>query len=504
MIQRAQSYKCPFCRKTVKVSDLILSDDIKFLKEIKEMTKSLKISKDICPIHQKKVEYYCKTCSEGACSLCLIEEKGGHNVATHNIEDMEARNKYLLLDKLIGVKNDIVRLSLLSNKIKHMIQRKKNQGNSSKQLSSEEKAKTDKDIKILKQAEENIKKKISLFTLGKVENYLKMDNISEKSKKDLIMEINTFNFYTIKNDNINYHLSFSEHYFTKSEVPITSMCLMDDNKLAVSYVDCKIRLMNMEIFSCEDLIITKHSSTINHISKLNNGDLISSSSDKTIKIFRIIKRENSCIATLLGHSGSVLKAEQISCGRICSCSEDKTLKIWNEEFQCIATLKAHSSVPNCFIELKISNCILSGSTFGELIVWSGNNFGYNRNIQHICCNSKNCMVETLEGKILIASDKQVFILGKNFDILDTISFSFKITCMARLDEEFFKIKNLAIGGDNGKIISFDFASKLTLEENNVSKSKIINDIIFYNGFLYYSCNYNTLNKINIPLEIVPC
>ena len=70
---------------------------------------------------------------------------------------------------------------------------------------------------------------------------------------------------------------------------------------------------------------------------LPNGNIVSGSSDKTIKIGN--SSSFKLIATLIGHSAAVFALTILHNGNIVSGSEDNTIKIWESiTFDCIATL----------------------------------------------------------------------------------------------------------------------------------------------------------------------
>ena len=81
-----------------------------------------------------------------------------------------------------------------------------------------------------------------------------------------------------------------------------------------------------------------------------NGDLISRSDDKTIKIWN--QKTKKCTATLRGHVRYVLSIIELKNGGIvASASWDKTIKLWDiRKKECIKTLTNHSNLIFCLLE----------------------------------------------------------------------------------------------------------------------------------------------------------
>ena len=88
--------------------------------------------------------------------------------------------------------------------------------------------------------------------------------------------------------------------------------------------------------------------------QLNNGDIISGSDDKLIKVWK--KDENGVYKfshDIVGHNHSVRTFCQLNDEVFCSGSFDKTIKFWNiKKGKCIHTMKGHSGNVICLLKLK--------------------------------------------------------------------------------------------------------------------------------------------------------
>jgi WD40 repeat protein len=106
---------------------------------------------------------------------------------------------------------------------------------------------------------------------------------------------------------------------------------------------------------------------------LPNGDIVSGSQDRTIKVwdFRTLK----CLITLEGHTSVIYSVVVLSNGNIASGSSDSTVKLWDmKRNQCIATWK-HHTFGNYFnryvysvVSLSNGN-IVSGSEDSLIKIW---------------------------------------------------------------------------------------------------------------------------------------
>ena len=72
--------------------------------------------------------------------------------------------------------------------------------------------------------------------------------------------------------------------------------------------------------------LTGHTDQLWCLIELKNGDLVSGSSDKTIKIWNIERR--ACFQTLNGHTDTVRDLFELKNGNINSGGWDGTIKMW--------------------------------------------------------------------------------------------------------------------------------------------------------------------------------
>ena len=165
--------------------------------------------------------------------------------------------------------------------------------------------------------------------------------------------------------------------------------------------------------------LSNHTNFVLCLCVLNDGRLVSGSSDKSI----IIYNKNTYKPDLIikGHKESVYCIIQLSTGELVSCSQDYTIKIYNIKglkYEVIQTLNNHTNTVYKIIELQ--NKVLTSCSFDESIIfYKRENKEFKKDYQietngpcysiiqtkdnEICYSERNnkaiCFYELLEGKI---------------------------------------------------------------------------------------------------------
>ena len=120
--------------------------------------------------------------------------------------------------------------------------------------------------------------------------------------------------------------------------------------------------------------LKNHTNSVNHISKLSDGRLISSSNDNSLNIYK--KDTYDLQISIKEHKGSVYCFTELKDGRIISCSSDKTMKIIklleNDKYQIDQTLEGHKQYVYKAIEIK-ENELISISYDKTMKIWELNN-----------------------------------------------------------------------------------------------------------------------------------
>ena len=111
---------------------------------------------------------------------------------------------------------------------------------------------------------------------------------------------------------------------------VYSLLILKDQRIASCSGDKAIRIFNSKTFKIE-IEIKEHSNLINFIAQLKNGNLISCSSDETIKIFKLFDDNSYKVEqTLNEHKLYVKKVIELNNNFLVSSSLDRTLIIWEK------------------------------------------------------------------------------------------------------------------------------------------------------------------------------
>ena len=105
---------------------------------------------------------------------------------------------------------------------------------------------------------------------------------------------------------------------------VTSLCLLDDGRLASSSNDRRIIIYNKKTYKPE-IIIKEHGKTINCLLKLESNILASCSEDSTIKIFKIKQNKYETLQTLNHHSNYVNQIKELKNKKLVSSSDDNSI-----------------------------------------------------------------------------------------------------------------------------------------------------------------------------------
>ena len=166
-------------------------------------------------------------------------------------------------------------------------------------------------------------------------------------------------------------------------------CLVElnDSSVASGSHDCSIRVWKIEkdSFTCMFTIQQAHSQYVHSLCVYPaNGDLISCSFDKTIKLWRKSNEGNEetvfeappleCVKTLRGHKGPVYSVYALKDGRIASAGHDHTIKVWNvdvaeAEDMSTCTLEGHSHYCWGVTQLPNSGNLASASFDKTVRIW---------------------------------------------------------------------------------------------------------------------------------------
>ena len=365
--------------------------------------------------------YFCKFCMEHFSSKKKETHKSHENVKISEIFNFKNLEKYLklyrsakdhlnnynkqLTDKIINSlreKITIIQDAFLSNK-----------------------SKNENLIKFYEILLDNyFNKPHNFFVINNLTNN-SFFNISEyyysKNEENITDQVNNILSY-FKNDyvlgipKVDLHNNLKEiakaKYHTGS---ICSILILKDGRLATSSCDCSINIINITTLQVEISISSAHSSSIFYISQLHNQNVITCSSDRTMKIWEISGTKYKNLATILGNSSSILKVIPITKDRIASCFEFGNIKIWNSNppyKEIIELYDEHTSLIS-IIQLKQNGHLVSGSSQSKLNFWNLDTYQRVHTIRGVSCVWRNGMVEVSNNKLVVGGTGQLTVINSN-------------------------------------------------------------------------------------------
>jgi len=148
-----------------------------------------------------------------------------------------------------------------------------------------------------------------------------------------IIEIKTPNFkYISEREPIHF---MSKHHSNK----IYCIAILKNKRLVSGGYDSKIIVYDKN-YTHPDLEINEHSGAVTSLFVASNGNLISSSCDKTLKIFKIEENNNKSGLNLnyfllhtinTTHSNNIIHVRELSSGKLVSCSLDTQLNFYSSQ-----------------------------------------------------------------------------------------------------------------------------------------------------------------------------
>lgn len=150
---------------------------------------------------------------------------------------------------------------------------------------------------------------------------------------------------------------------------ISAIAVMPDSTLAVGgwAGDVHIWVRNKGHVSAVQLHTLKgHTNCIDVFIVLPNGQLVSGSSDDTMRVWDVGR--GTCTHTLEGHTGAVRVLTLLPDAKMASGSVDRTVRVWDTaHWTCLQTLDSRNSV--CSVVAMSAGWIASGSSDGTVRVW---------------------------------------------------------------------------------------------------------------------------------------
>jgi len=292
--------------------------------------------------------------------------------------------------------------------------------------------------------------------------YLKSENY------DLKKQLNNYNKskdFSLGNISIKKELKYSDYIFC--------LASLNDNRIASG---CKDGVINIYKANYDlDFQIREHSGRVFYLLTHSNGNLISCSYDKTIKVFSFLEDDNNykCIQTISNHKSAVFKVIEIPEERILSISADKTIKIFNkennDEFTFDKTIKCNEISEDVVLCLERE---IATASHSQSIHFFNFEFGEEENspIMEIKITGWNNVLKVLNENLFVCGFGGIYLINLNTkELVQKYEFHDELNNFEDLKFCLItNIKNKFIFGDNeGGLMLCDF--------NDNSKKLIFNE-----------------------------
>ncbi len=253
-------------------------------------------------------------------------------------------------------------------------------------------------------------------------------------------------------------------------------------------------------FSSNTKTLKYHEKRINHLCQLNDGRLISCSSDGSLIIY---KKDNFELdLEIKEHSTSIRSFTQLIDGRIITCSEDKIMKIIklkeDNKYEIEQILEGHKDSVNKVIEIE-KNKLISVSSDGIMKLWILNNKNKFECIINIIFQNSNSICNSLK-----VNEKEIAVCSysdKNIKFWNLINYSF----ITNIDNIFFDIGYyrmclieediLCIGGTNSSGFYLIKISTHQLIKNIPGPYSIISIFKSLDGLILCSIAKNSIHSL---------
>ncbi len=322
---------------------------------------NLKKYDSLCKIHSNAFCFYCEQCKKNLCINCKVNHKSHELIDLSELKYTQSQ-KHNLEKEIFTLENKINSLSEMKHKIVYFID--------SFKKSSELELKFIKLLLSTYQYEEN-QNNLNFYVIQNLKN---VENIFKFDKMELYDKIyNEGNKYLsflekLQNNNINNNIVNNKpkpnslqnnfkilNYHTE---PISHLSKLNDGRLISCSWDNSLNIYNKDTFELQ-LSIKEHTDCVRSFTQLKNGKIITCSRDKTMNLIQLIGEDQYIIEQkLIGHSDWIMKVIEIFDNMLISISYDKTMKIWkinnySNQFQCFKTIIFQNSTSFCNI-LKVN------------------------------------------------------------------------------------------------------------------------------------------------------
>jgi len=250
---------------------------------------------------------------------------------------------------------------------------------------------------------------------------------------------------------------------------IYCIAILKNKRLVSGGNDSKIIVYDKN-YTHPDLEINEHSSAITSLIVASNGNLISSSCDKTLKIFKIEENNNKSGLNLnyyllqtinTTHSNNIIHVRELSSNKLVSCSLDTQLNFYlpqNNNYSLEITIDVPKSV---YDFLEVLNDQLVISLADSLQLFSIKNRKFIKELKEISCYPdwvNNCLCLLKQNYLVVCGCSYLYVVDLvQFKLLNKINTNSNNISLCCWNDRLF------VGTDKGMIQEYK------IDEMNLSK-----------------------------------
>jgi len=293
------------------------------------------------------------------------------------------------------------------------------------------------------------------------------------------IQINTIK--PIKQFSSNSEVNFSEkepiHFMTKHHAnAIYCIAILKNKRLVSGGHDSKIIVYDKN-YTNPELEINEHSAAVSSLIVSSNGNLISSSCDKTLKIFKIeenVKNDKISLNYFLlqtintNHGNNIIHVRELSSNKLVSCSLDTKLNFYlsqNNNYSFEISIDMANPVYN-ILEVPDEKLVLSLNN--ELKLFDLKTRKIIKELKDISCyadwvNDNLCLVKP--NCLITCGNSYIYVIDLvQFKLLNKVNTNSNNISLCYLSNK------LSVGTNNGMIIEFKMndvnLSKISFKENS--------------------------------------
>ena len=196
---------------------------------------------------------------------------------------------------------------------------------------------------------------------------------------------------------------------------VNCLLLLFDNRIASCSNDNTIKIFDPSN-DYQNTLTLNHNGIVSSICQVENGTLVSSSYDKSIKFWEVKKNSYQCLHSIeKAHDDWLRKVISLSHNQIASCSGTKKIKIWKCDAPYsdipIATLTGHETRVSSLLYISNKNLLVSGSYDRTLRVWELSTFQCAKIINGVYCHSANSLCLIDNNRVIVGGESNIYIVN---------------------------------------------------------------------------------------------